>query len=148
TVALVRKPSLDLPCLPALRNRMPARYIAAQRRCIGCLCRLATSDVRRRRSINMRARYALMFFTLAGAGACALFAVDEYRLSARSSQEPEEISLRNLINRGPNGNPNIILTDFSIFEDYVYQKKLVSGRWTKVWVPIVPTDKEDTPGKS
>jgi hypothetical protein len=84
-----------------------------------------------------------MFFTLAGAGACALFGVQEYRLSARSSQEPEEVSLRDLIKRGPEGNPNIILKDFSIFEDYVYQKKLVSGRWTKVWVPIVPTDGDE-----
>ncbi len=91
----------------------------------------------------MRLRYCLMFFTLAGAGACALFGVQEYRLSERSSHEPEEISLRDLIKRGPEGNPNIILKDFSIFEDYVYEKKLVSGRWTKVWVPIIPTDGDE-----
>lgn len=96
----------------------------------------------------MRSRYTLMFFCFMLAAGCAVVGVGEYRLSSRSSQEPEEVSLRDLIKRGPDGNPNIILTDFSIFEDYVYQKKLLSGRWTKVWVPIVPSDADEpVPGK-
>ncbi|HWG46827.1 MAG TPA: hypothetical protein VN688_28955 [Gemmataceae bacterium] len=90
----------------------------------------------------MRLRYTLMIFTGMGALACATFGIDGYRTAERSSHEPEEISLRDLIKRGPEGNPNIILTDFSIFEDYVYQKKRLSGKWTKVWVPIIPTDEE------
>jgi hypothetical protein len=85
-------------------------------------------------------RYRLMLGTLIGALGCLYFGVQEYALSARSSNEPEEISVRDLIRRGPEGNPNIILTDFSIFEDYICQKKMISGRWTKVWVPIVPKD--------
>lgn len=97
----------------------------------------------------MRLRYSLMTFTLMGAVACAAFGAEEYHLSTQSSQEPEEISLRALIKRGPEGNPNIILTDFSLFEEYVYQKKRLSGKWTKVWVPIIPTDgDEDAAGKS
>ncbi len=91
----------------------------------------------------MRLRYYLMFFTLMGAGACAIFGVHEYLLSARSSREPEEISLRDLIARGPEGNPNIILKDFSIFEGYIYEKKRLSGKWTKVWIPIIPTDDDE-----
>ncbi len=91
----------------------------------------------------MRLRYWLMLFTLAGAAACALFGVEEYKLTSRSSHEPEEISLRDLIERGPGGNPNLILKDYSIFEDYVYQKKLISGRWSKVWVPIIPSDGDE-----
>jgi hypothetical protein len=84
-----------------------------------------------------------MFFTIMGALACAVFGMEEYSLAKRSSSEPEEISLRDLIKRGPEGNPNIILKDFSIFEDYVVQKKLVGGRWTKVWVPIIPSDGDE-----
>ena len=91
----------------------------------------------------MRMRFRLMFFTIVGAFACLFFGVEEYRLSARSSQEPEEISLRDLIERGENGNPNIILKDFTIFEDYIYQKKLLSGKWPKVWIPIIPTGGDD-----
>jgi hypothetical protein len=95
----------------------------------------------------MRLRYRLMLIPLMGAGACAFFGLREYSLSARSSREPEEISLRDLIRRGPEGNPNIVLKDFTIFDDYVGKKKL-TGRWTKVWVPIVPTDAdEDSSGR-
>jgi hypothetical protein len=92
----------------------------------------------------MLLRYRLMLITVIGALACLYFGGEEYVLSARSSKEPEEISVRDLIRRGPDGNPNIILKDYSIFEDYVYKKKMISGRWTKVWVPIVPKDDDET----
>ena len=82
----------------------------------------------------MRLRHYLMLFTLMGAAACALFGAEDYRMSMRSSQEPEEISLRALLERGPEGNPNIVLKDFSLFEEFVSQKKRFAGRWTKVWV--------------
>ena len=94
----------------------------------------------------MLIRYRLMLGTVIGALACLYFGGEEYGLSARSSKEPEEISVRDLIRRGPAGNPNIILKDFSIFEGYVYQKKMISGRWTKVWVPIVPKDDDQADG--
>jgi len=80
-----------------------------------------------------------MFVTLFGALICAIFGLEELSLSQRSSREPEEISLIQLIRRGPDGNPNIVLTDFSIFDDYIYRKNLVGGTWTKVWVPILPS---------
>ncbi len=89
----------------------------------------------------MRLRYVLMVFPLMLAGLCAMFGVREYVLAAHSSQQPEEISLRDLIKRGPQGNPNIILKDFSIFEDYVYEKRF--GEWKRVWVPIVPAGGDD-----
>jgi hypothetical protein len=90
----------------------------------------------------MGLRHGLMFFTLAGAGACAYFRGNEYLLSARSSAEPEEISLRDLIQRGPQGNPNIILKDFAV-ENYLHEKKLLSAKWPKVWVPVVPADEAE-----
>ncbi len=92
----------------------------------------------------MLVRYRLMLATAIGAAACLYFGGEEFVLSARSSNEPEEISVRDLIRRGPDGNPNVILKDFSIFEGYVYQQKLISRRWTKVWVPIVPNDDDET----
>lgn len=91
----------------------------------------------------MRIRHYLMLFTLMGAAACALFGAEDYRISTQSSQEPEEISLRALLERGPGGNPNIVLKDFSLFDEYVTQKKRLAQRWTKVWVPIIPTDGDE-----
>jgi hypothetical protein len=84
-----------------------------------------------------------MICTLLAAGACAVFFVQNYQLAHTSSAEAEEISLKDLIKRGPEGNPNVIVKDFVICEDYVVEKKLASGAWTKVWVPIVPADEPE-----
>jgi hypothetical protein len=97
----------------------------------------------------MRIRLALMGITLIAAGTCAYFGAEAYYLASRSSQEPEEISLQDLIKRGSEGNPNIILKDFVIFDDFVYEKKALSARWTRVWVPVVPSNEaEKASGKA
>jgi hypothetical protein len=68
----------------------------------------------------------------------------EQKLTDLSSAEPEPITLTRLLERGPNGNPNLILSDFQLCENWVYEKKtmvgVAVGEWTKVWVPIVPTN--------
>jgi hypothetical protein len=60
----------------------------------------------------------------------------EWRLGRGASSTPERISLAKLIARGPEGNPNIILTDFELGEHIVYLSK--SGSWTGVYVPAIP----------
>ncbi len=63
----------------------------------------------------------------------------ERGLAAAASEKPEEISLKDLIARGPEGNPHVILRDFELCNgDYVVEEHY--GHWTKIWVPIVPTD--------
>jgi len=83
-----------------------------------------------------------MLITAIGAMACAFFGGNEYLLFSQSTKEPEEISLRELIQRGSDGNPNIILTDYEIFNDYIYRKRLLGRVWQKVWIPIVPSDED------
>jgi ribosomal protein L32 len=75
----------------------------------------------------------------------------EQKLADISSAEPEPISLARLLERGPNGNPNLILSDFEICENWIlYEKKamvgVAVGEWTKVWVPIVPTSNANRAG--
>jgi hypothetical protein len=74
----------------------------------------------------------------------------EQKLADTSSAEPEPISLARLLERGPNGNPNLILSDFELCENWVYEKKtmvgVAVGEWTKVWVPIVPTSDANRAG--
>jgi hypothetical protein len=62
----------------------------------------------------------------------------EQGVAAKASKVPEEITLKNLIARGPDGNPNILLTDFQLCENYVYKTK--NGIWQSAWVPAVPRD--------
>jgi hypothetical protein len=61
----------------------------------------------------------------------------EWRLGRGASATPERISLKQLLARGPEGNPNIILTDFELGDNFVYETK--NNRWTGVYVPAVPT---------
>jgi hypothetical protein len=67
--------------------------------------------------------------------------ISEKKLADASSQQPEQISLSKLVERGPEGNANIILTDYKICPDYICERKTMGGQpvgdWTKVWVPIV-----------
>jgi len=60
----------------------------------------------------------------------------EWRLGRGASSKPERITLKQLIARGPAGNPNIILTDFELCDNYVYKEE--NGRWNGVYVPVVP----------
>ncbi|HEX5270297.1 MAG TPA: hypothetical protein VFW33_07420 [Gemmataceae bacterium] len=60
----------------------------------------------------------------------------EWWLGRGASSTPERISLAQLIARGPEGNPNIILTDFELGSNFVYEEK--NGSWNGVYVPAVP----------
>jgi hypothetical protein len=66
----------------------------------------------------------------------AVFGFIEHRMAAASSKQPEEISLQKLIERGPAGNPNIILTDYELCPNFVYKTK--NRVWNAAWVPAVP----------
>jgi hypothetical protein len=65
-----------------------------------------------------------------------IWGVIEWRLGRGASAAPERISLKQLIARGPEGNPNIILTDFELGDNFVCEEK--NGRWTGVYVPAMP----------
>lgn len=99
----------------------------------------------------MKARYSLMLFSLMFAGACAFFGIWEFNLSRRSSAQPEELTLAELVKRHSNerlqhrsaSNPNVVITDFKIVAPYAVETKGLTQRWVKVWVPIVPADTPD-----
>jgi hypothetical protein len=64
--------------------------------------------------------------------------VMEWRLGRGASATPERISLKQLIARGPEGNPNIILTDFVLCQNIVVTEK--NGRWDNIYIPVIPAD--------
>jgi hypothetical protein len=88
----------------------------------------------------IRFRIAIVLFVL---GVVLLvYGFYEWRLSAGASARPEEVALRDLIARGPDGNPNIILKDFEVIDaNFVIEQDEKGGPnspWTKVWMPVVP----------
>src|SRR4051812_36084178 len=65
--------------------------------------------------------------------------LEQREVARASSQSPETISLSNLIARGPEGNANIILTDFVAIKPHVVQRGK-RGVYSGTWIPIVPKD--------
>ncbi|HEY2882904.1 MAG TPA: hypothetical protein VGJ15_10730 [Pirellulales bacterium] len=63
--------------------------------------------------------------------------IREYRLNSAASASPESITLAELIRRGPDGNPNIVLTDFQLCNNFVYEHQHGFDAWTAVWAPVV-----------
>src|SRR5262249_2912344 len=66
------------------------------------------------------------------------FTIQEGRLAATASATPQEITLQQLIARGPEGNAHIILKDFDFCDNLVRQQSEHGTTWTKIWVPVVP----------
>jgi len=64
--------------------------------------------------------------------------VEEKTLASRSKHVAEEISLRSLVARGREGNPNLILKDFALCENFVINRR--AGSVAGGWMPIVPVD--------
>jgi hypothetical protein len=65
----------------------------------------------------------------------------EWDLGSTATEAPEEMTLKALIERGPEGNPNIELTRFALAENIIYSTR--GSSWQQVWVPIVPEDEVD-----
>jgi hypothetical protein len=74
----------------------------------------------------------------------------EKKLSDASSTAPETMSLEKLVQRGPEGNPNINLTGFLLCNNFVYvypKNDLLNQRtWNGVWVPIIVRPADVRPG--
>jgi hypothetical protein len=72
-------------------------------------------------------------------GLFAWYGIKERNIASASSETPETIALSKLIARGPEGNANIILTDYVPTTPHVIQRGR-RGRYSGVWIPVVPKD--------
>ena len=62
----------------------------------------------------------------------------EWRLCTAASTTPDDITLEALIARGPDGNPNVRVSDFMLGDNFVYFTDDSGLRWTNVLIPAVP----------
>lgn len=77
-----------------------------------------------------------------------VFGINEWRLSSVSSATPEKISLQNLIARGPEGNANIVLTNYQLGDKFLYITGKRSSSWSKVYNPVFPAAGPPIPGRN
>jgi hypothetical protein len=80
---------------------------------------------------------ALMFGPLLG-----FVGLGQHCLQLLGSVPPQEITLQDLITKGPGDNPHVALTDFQ-FGGYVVETDSRSHSWSSVCVALFPTDGSD-----
>jgi hypothetical protein len=86
-------------------------------------------------------RFGLL--VLVGAAFLGYLTYTEGTLAFQSSAQPEQISLQDLIARGPEGNGHVLLTQFVLCADMVQQTEGKKSEWTGVWIPIIPIEEAD-----
>lgn len=64
----------------------------------------------------------------------------EWRLASAASSVLEEISLKDLIARGRDGNPNVLLTNFVLGDRIVYHREDGKETWKKALAPVFPLE--------
>jgi hypothetical protein len=80
-------------------------------------------------------------------GLFAWYGFKEREIAKESSPTPETMTLSQLIARGPNGNANVIVTDFVVVRDHAVERGR-KGRVSGTWVPIAPKDADPAAGES
>ncbi|HEV3257692.1 MAG TPA: hypothetical protein VG013_12475 [Gemmataceae bacterium] len=72
-------------------------------------------------------------------GVVGFMGIQEWRLRSAASHTPQEIALQDLIAHGPGDNAHVIVKDYNLCENFIYEsEKPNTDRWNKVWVPVVP----------
>lgn len=90
----------------------------------------------------MNRRVAFLFI-FSGLGACYFIGYRESCLRRAASTTPEPLTIRQLIDRGPNGNPYVEVTDFRLLADpdqYAFEFDQSTQAWLGVYILAVPAD--------
>jgi len=78
----------------------------------------------------------LSFAGLMLGGLFVYLGIKEHQLRGRSRAEPQTISCQQLIKNGPGDNLHMVLTDFVLMPEYVYETAV--GKWSGAWAPALP----------
>ena len=95
----------------------------------------------------LKALVVAVLLILGGAGAI-YFGFLQFRLKSKSADQPQVISCRTLIDRGPGDNVYVVLTDYRLLGDAIVietgRLKVKQEPWKQAWIPIAPADEKET----
>jgi hypothetical protein len=84
----------------------------------------------------MRLRFGIALVVLGGM--LAYFGYREFSLASTASAAPQDLTLEQLAARGPGGNPNVRLHDFTLGKDFIPYCEDGGSRWSAVYIPALP----------
>jgi len=76
------------------------------------------------------------FAMLLGGGALVSFGFKSAAVQTRWHAQPQVVSCADLVGEDAPDNVHVLLTDFVLLSNYVYEQKV--GKWEGAWVPAVP----------
>jgi len=77
-------------------------------------------------------------------GGMLLFAgAREWQLGSTASAQPDDVSLEELVARGPDAQPHVRVRDFVLGDNYVYFEDDTGSYWTDVLIPAVSSKMGD-----
>lgn len=79
---------------------------------------------------------------LVGGIGALVAAVNEFRLGMNSNEQPQFITCRQLIDKGPGDNLHVVVTGYQLEVDsFVVQRgRKKTDSWKKAWVPVTASD--------
>jgi hypothetical protein len=83
-------------------------------------------------------KFRLAIGLLAIGGMLLYFGYQEWRLSSASSAGPQDLTVEELLARGPEGNPHVRLKNFKLGEQWEYYQYEDANDWSCVYVPALP----------
>lgn len=86
--------------------------------------------------LQRRLSARLLFLPIVFGGAGIFLGVKEFQLRNEASERPQTLSCAELQKQGFGHNRHVVLTDFVMLPDYVYETKRFG--WDGAWVPVVP----------
>jgi hypothetical protein len=89
-----------------------------------------------------------LLFIFTGLAMCYFLGYRERQLGEAASEVPKPLSLQQLIDRGPGGNPHVEVRDFRLLTgpgEYVVVANPSSQRWEQAYIPAVPSAGPEPP---
>ena len=68
----------------------------------------------------------------------AYLGLRQYEIRARAAEAPAQMTLRELLARGPGDNVHVTLTGFNYCDRFSYAEKRIGSGWSAAFFPIVP----------
>lgn len=85
--------------------------------------------------------FRVVLIILAIGGGTFYAGYQEYTMSGVSKPEPQTISAKQLEADGPGDNANVVISDFYLLDNFVYEGK-DEQNWDKIWIPVVDLNGE------
>jgi hypothetical protein len=90
-------------------------------------------------------KWYMWLVLLMGLG-CLYLGIQELRLAQHVESTPQQMTLAQLIEKGPGENHHVLVSDLRFGHNFVFEEKSTRNSTGKVWIPVAPAAGQAKPG--